>query len=70
MPCPYCLRVGLDDGEEVHRSRIFRGMEQYDWLQNRLFIGRGLCYGQDFFNEELQAWMKEGHGCQHGNTFC
>ena len=38
--------------------KIFRGMEQYDWLQSGLFIGQGLHYGQDFSGGELQAWME------------
>ena len=48
----------------------FRGMEQYNWLQNGYFIGRGLHYNLDSFGGELQAWMKKWDGCQHGNTLC
>jgi hypothetical protein len=33
----------------------FRGMKQYDWLQNEFFTGHGLQYGQDFSGGELQA---------------
>ena len=45
-------------------------MEQYDWLQDGCFIGRGLHYGQNFYGEDLQPWIEEWPGCQHGNIFC
>ena len=42
------LTVGLDYGEEVHRSRILGKMEQHDRLQNGFFTKWALRYGQDF----------------------
>ena len=48
----------------------FQGMEQYDWLQNEFFIGRGFHQGHDFSSGELQAGIVEQwHDYQHGNTF-
>ena len=56
----------------------FGGLEQYDWLQNGFFIGQDLVhYGQDFYGEELQPWMKQmtwlstcqhAKGCKHGKV--
>jgi hypothetical protein len=39
------------------QTKNFRGMKQH-WLENGFFIGQGLHYNQDFFGEELQAWMR------------
>ena len=64
------LRAGLDFSEQLHWSRIFRGMEQYNWLRNEIFTSWGLHESRDFSNGELQTWMEEWHGCQHGKTFC
>jgi hypothetical protein len=40
-------RAGLDHGEKMYGSMIFRGMVQYDWLGYEFFTGRGLHYNQD-----------------------
>ena len=36
------VRIGLDYREEVHQSRFFGEVEQYDWLQNGFFANQGL----------------------------
>ena len=47
----------LDYNDEVAAVKNNRGMEQYNWLQNRSFTDRSLHYGQEFFGGELQTLM-------------
>ena len=48
----------------------FRGMEQlYYKLCNEFFTSLCLQYNQDVFSGELQVWMEEWHGYQHGIIF-
>ena len=63
------FRAGLDYNGKVHRSRIL--VEWSNTIGNKISFSqvRGLQYGQDFSGGEIQAWMKNWHGCQHGSIF-
>ena len=60
--------VGLHYGRRSARVKIFRRMEQLDWLQKS--PSGVYTTAKTFSGGELQAWMKAWYGYQHGNNLC
>lgn len=48
LPSSILLRAGLDYIEKVHCSRVYRGIELHDWLQNGFFTNHGCTHGNIF----------------------